>query len=233
MTRTQPGGSSLRAGLALCVMSVLGPLLSAACHRHTGTVSSPTGSFGPMRRSRPPPLPTAIEVLAHPPVAVDGLLVDLESRETPTFARWRFELPCGAHRFELRAGGATTTALVDVRASEPVALVLSTVPGTVETVTVRKRKYGDGLTPQQLSDTVREHQGELDRCSGDDRMDERADPRRAVTATVVVRPDGSAESVATRGAPWGEVSDCVGLTILKWRFPEAVGESEFAFPVLR
>ncbi|MDB4971828.1 MAG: hypothetical protein JWN48_169, partial [Myxococcaceae bacterium] len=143
--------------------------------------------------------------------------------------RWMLELPQGAHRFELRAGAATTTTLLDVRGSEPAAVVLSSLGSTAQAVASRKREYGDGLTPQQLTDVVREHKSELDRC-WDGRLGERG-PQRAVTATVVVRPTGRVESVVTQAASFGELTDCVGLAVLSWRFPEAHGDSEFGFPV--
>ncbi|MDB4972422.1 MAG: hypothetical protein JWN48_763 [Myxococcaceae bacterium] len=223
--------SSQKALLALFAILVPGPLLGAACHSHAKTLSSPTASIGVASPSRPLPRPAPIEVVAQPPTTTGDLSVDGVPRETPTLGRWRFELLGGVHRFELRTAEAMTIARVEVRADEPTAVLISTLPSAAEKAPVRKREYSASLTPEQLSDIVQRHEAELARCA-DNRSGARAELRRAVTATVVVRSAGSVASVVTRGAPFGELTDCIGLTIASWRFPEAADESEFGFPVI-
>jgi hypothetical protein len=60
----------------------------------------------------------------------------------------------------------------------------------------------------------------------------RQDGTIKVTVSVTVGMSGTVKSVSTEGAGLGGMTDCIKQSVKRWRFPQAGGESEFAFPLV-
>jgi predicted Zn finger-like uncharacterized protein len=93
---------------------------------------------------------------------------------------------------------------------------------------------GPSLNPNQLSNVVQNNKVQLQRCyeTALRAAGGRQDGTIKVTVSVTVGMSGTVKSVSTEGAGLGGMTDCIKQSVKRWRFPQAGGESEFAFPLV-
>ena len=90
------------------------------------------------------------------------------------------------------------------------------------------------LTPAQLTKVVQENKQQLQRCyeTALRAAGGKQEGAVKVTVSVVVGTSGTAKSVSTQGDGLGNMTDCLRTSVKRWRFPQAQGDSEFAFPLV-
>ena len=90
------------------------------------------------------------------------------------------------------------------------------------------------LTPQQLNKVVQDNKSALQRCyeSALRAAGGRSESTIKISVNVVVGGSGIAKSVLTAGDGLGNMTDCIKSAVKRWHFPQAAGESEFAFPLV-
>jgi hypothetical protein len=90
------------------------------------------------------------------------------------------------------------------------------------------------LTPQQLNKVVQDNKSALQRCyeSALRAAGGRSESTIKISVNVVVGGSGIAKGVVTNGDGLGNMTDCIKSAVKRWHFPQAAGESEFAFPLV-
>lgn len=90
------------------------------------------------------------------------------------------------------------------------------------------------LTPQQLTKVVQDNKTQLQRCYETALRAAGGKQEGAVkiTVSVVVGTSGTTKSVNTQGDGLGNMTECIRGAVKRWRFPQAGGDSEFAFPLV-
>jgi hypothetical protein len=90
------------------------------------------------------------------------------------------------------------------------------------------------LTPQQLGKVVQDNKSALQRCyeSALRAAGGKSEAAIKISVNVVVGGSGIAKSVNTSGEGLGNMTDCIRGAVKRWHFPQAQGESEFAFPLV-
>lgn len=90
------------------------------------------------------------------------------------------------------------------------------------------------LTPQQLGKVVQDNKSALQRCyeTALRAAGGKSDAAIKISVNVVVGGSGIAKSVNTSGEGLGNMTDCIRGAVKRWHFPQAQGESEFAFPLV-
>jgi hypothetical protein len=90
------------------------------------------------------------------------------------------------------------------------------------------------LTPQQLGKVVQDNKSALQRCyeTALRAAGGKSEAAIKISVNVVVGGSGIAKSVNTSGEGLGNMTDCIRGAVKRWHFPQAQGESEFAFPLV-
>ena len=229
------GSSGLATGVAIGMLAMIlilgGPLLYRA-----------TWGSTPMDEPKPAPAASAPAQPAEPVKPREEVQVDLDTPEEPE-VKEEDDRPASSSKGASRAAK-TDTAKAKALSDEQRRLLERMGGGgndpDLRAVGARSEPGSASgpvpaaLTQAQLTKVVQENKTQLQRCyeTALRAAGGKQEGAVKVTVSVVVGSSGAAKSVGTQGDGLGNMTDCLRTSVKRWRFPQAQGDSEFAFPLV-